>query len=201
VEHFQLLDLGFDLSRVCIKIPSTWEGLEACRLLESSGIATLATTLFTIEQAWLAGNVGCEYIAPYVNELKVHFEEGFVDHNKAMDLCVQAQRLYTTNEVKTKVLPASLTSIDEIMALAGADHITISPGLLEKLVEAPASDKTAESRFDAKIEMPPMLSFTNEPEYRIAFTLSGKGEGERKLTQAINIFCEMQTKLEKMIDQ
>jgi transaldolase len=76
LEHFQLLDLGFDPSRVCIKIPSTWEGLEACRLLELSGIATLATTLFTIEQAWLAGNVGCEYIAPYVNELKVHFEEG-----------------------------------------------------------------------------------------------------------------------------
>jgi hypothetical protein len=107
----------------------------------------------------------------------------FVDHNKAMDLCVQAQRLYATNEVKTKVLPASLTSIDEIMALAGADHITISPGLLEKLVEVPASHKTTESRFDAKIDMPPMLSFTNEPEYRIAFTLSGKGEGERKLTQ------------------
>jgi transaldolase len=76
VEHFKLLDITFDLSRVCIKIPSTWEGLEACRLLESSGIATLATTLFTIEQAWMAGNVGCEYIAPYVNELKVHFEEG-----------------------------------------------------------------------------------------------------------------------------
>ena len=78
VEHFKLLDQSFDLSRVCIKIPSTWEGIEACRLLESSGISTLATTLFTIEQAWLAGNAGCEYIAPYVNELKVHFEDGYV---------------------------------------------------------------------------------------------------------------------------
>jgi transaldolase len=109
-----------------------------------------------------------------------------------MDLCVQAQRLYATNEVKTKVLPASLTSVEEIMALAGADHITISPGLLEKLVEAAASDKTTESRFDAKIDMPPMLSFTNETEYRIAFTLSGKGEGERKLIQ-VCLSCELRS--------
>ena len=26
-----------------------------------------------MEQAALAGDVGCRYIAPYVNELKVHF--------------------------------------------------------------------------------------------------------------------------------
>jgi transaldolase len=100
-----------------------------------------------------------------------------------MDLCVQAQKLYSTNQVKTKVLPASLTSIDEIMSLAGVDHITISPPLLHKLVEAPASDTTKYSRFDEEVEIPPMLSFASEPEYRIAFTLSGKGEGERKLTQ------------------
>jgi transaldolase len=109
--------------------------------------------------------------------------ESFVDHNKAMNLCVAAHRLYSSNEVKTKVLPASLTSVDEIMALAGADHITISPELLQKLIETPASEETKASLFDGEIDVPPMLSFTNEPEYRIAFALSGKGEGERKLTQ------------------
>jgi hypothetical protein len=102
------------------------------------------------------------------------------------------------------------------MSLAGVDHISISPGLLEKLVETPASENTKGSLFDEEIEVPAMLAFTSEPEYRIAFTLSGKGEGERKLTQvsfyhvfersslsefeAINIFCEMQTKLEGMMD-
>jgi transaldolase len=100
-----------------------------------------------------------------------------------MDLCVQAHRLYSANKVKTKVLPASLTSVDEIMSLAGIDHITISPALLQKLAEAPASEKTRASMFEKPIAVPPMLSFTTEPEYRIAFTLSGKGEGERKLTQ------------------
>lgn len=57
-------------SRVCIKIPSTWEGLQACRVLENEGINTLATTLFCIEQTALAADVGCRYmrvsLSPYV---------------------------------------------------------------------------------------------------------------------------------------
>ena len=65
-----------DSDRVCIKIPSTWEGIMACRSLELAGVNTLATTLFTLSQAILAAEVGCSYIAPYVNQLKVHFEPG-----------------------------------------------------------------------------------------------------------------------------
>ena len=61
---------------MCIKIPSTWEGLQACRVLEASGTKTLATTLFTLEQAALAAEAGCLYIAPYVNEIKVFVDEG-----------------------------------------------------------------------------------------------------------------------------
>lgn len=77
ISLFKRLDSTFDTKRVCIKIPSTWEGLQACRLLESTGTTTLATTLFNMEQAVLAGEVGCHYIAPYINELKVHFEKGY----------------------------------------------------------------------------------------------------------------------------
>ena len=68
---FKHMEPNFIVDWVC-KIPSTWKGLQACRMLESSGIRTLATTLFTLEQAVLAGEVGCHYVAPYVNELKVH---------------------------------------------------------------------------------------------------------------------------------
>jgi len=33
-----------------------------------------------MEQAALAADAGCTYIAPYVNELKVHFVSGYVEH-------------------------------------------------------------------------------------------------------------------------
>lgn len=52
----------------------------ACRTLELAGVHTLATTLFSMSQAILAAEVGCTYVAPYVNQLKVHFEPGLVMH-------------------------------------------------------------------------------------------------------------------------
>ena len=187
MQIFKYLDSCFDTSRVCIKIPSTWEGLQACKTLQSTGTATLATTLFTMEQAALAGEVGCHYIAPYVNELRVHFDTGFVDQNKAQNLCLEAQRYYEKNNTKTQVLPASLTSTVEIMELAGVHHITIAPAFLEQLAATPASSTSIASLFDqtpATSEPYPQRSFVNdEPGFRIAFTRSGNGEGERKLSQ------------------
>lgn len=73
---FKEIDADFPSSRVCIKIPSTFEGIQACRVLEEDGICTLATTLFSMEQAALAADARCSYIAPYVNELPVHFVPG-----------------------------------------------------------------------------------------------------------------------------
>lgn len=52
--------------------------MQACRVLQLAGIHTLATTLFSMPQAVLAAEVGCTYVAPYVNQLKVHFTEGSV---------------------------------------------------------------------------------------------------------------------------
>jgi transaldolase len=199
IRIFKHLDSAFHVSRVCIKIPSTWEGLKACKILQSTGTATLATTLFTIEQAALAGEVGCHYIAPYVNELRVHFDAGFVDTNKAQKLCFEAQKYYEKNDIKTRVLPASLTSTAEIMELAGVHHMTIAPALLEQLADTPASTHTTASLFDqtpANFEPYAGKGFVdNEAGYRMAFTRSGNGEGERKLSQVCDACIDEGAKL------
>ncbi len=60
--------------RVCIKIPTTIEGLRAMKVLESEGIRTLATTTFCVEQGLAAAeDAKALYIAPYINALEVHF--------------------------------------------------------------------------------------------------------------------------------
>ncbi len=74
VALYKSLDKDFDHSRICVKVPSTFEGLQACRVLQSKGVKTLATTLFTIEQAVLAADAGCCYIAPYLNALKAQID-------------------------------------------------------------------------------------------------------------------------------
>lgn len=47
----QIVDLDFDISRLVTKIPTTWEGIQAARQLKQSGIKSLATALFSMEQA------------------------------------------------------------------------------------------------------------------------------------------------------
>lgn len=147
-----------------------------------------------IEQATLAGDIGCRYIAPYVNELRVHFDAGFVDKNKAQKLCFEAQRYYEKNGINTQVLPASLTSTAEIMELAGVHHITIAPALLEQLETTPASSLTTASLFDqtpATFDTYARSSFVDdEPGFRMAFTRSGNGEGEGKLSQVCDVSIE-----------
>lgn len=198
VQLFQYLQPGFEQSRICIKIPATWEGLMACRTLELAGVHTLATTLFTMSQAVLAAEAGCTYVAPYVNQLKVHFEPGFTDPNKLLPLCVDIQKYYESVNAKTQVLPASLTCTSEIYALAGVQHITIAPGLLAQLAQ-PSSAPEVQSLFDSGVGPSGTasgVSFINdESAYRLAFTRDLHGASEEKLLQAINLFCDMQDKL------
>jgi transaldolase len=72
----QIVDPHFDTSRLVTKIPTTWEGMQAARQLKQSGIKTLATTLFSMEQAVLAGEAGCISISPFVHELKTETYKG-----------------------------------------------------------------------------------------------------------------------------
>lgn len=209
VSLFKDIDASMDTSRICIKIASTWEGLQACKELEAThNIRTLATTLFTLEQAALAAEVGCRYIAPYVNELRVHFDKGYTDPSPNLALCVAAQRYYLAHALPTQVLPASLTSAAECMRLAGAQHITIAPALLRELAATPvAADSPAakaHSLYDdpslAHAPVPPKLSYLgDEAGWRIAFTRANKGREEGKLSYAINTFCDMQVALEKVM--
>ncbi|WAO93572.1 Transaldolase [Fusarium falciforme] len=209
IDIFKALAPDFDTKRVCIKIPSTWEGLKACRSLEMKGIATLATTMFCMEQAALAAEAQCTYIAPYVNELKVHFEEGYVDQNKAFDFCREAQAYYISHSFRTQVLAASLTSLDEVMQLAGIQHVTISPNLLrglastdlsswngtlgEYFAQGPANKSWETKDYGALVK--------DESAWRLAFTRSGFGSSEGKIIQAINYFADFQEKLEELVKQ
>lgn len=72
----QIVDPDFDTSRLVTKVPTTWEGMQASRQLKRSGIKTLATTLFSMEQAILAGEAGCISISPFVHELKTETYKG-----------------------------------------------------------------------------------------------------------------------------
>lgn len=96
-------------SHICIKLPSTWEGLRAAKILkEEHNVRALGATLFTLEQAVVAHSVGCVAISPYVNELSVHFVEGAVDMNKGFGVVRGIWEYYKREDInsKTKIIPA-----------------------------------------------------------------------------------------------
>lgn len=83
------------------------------------------------------------------------------------------------------MLPASLTTTDEVLALAGADHITVAPPLLQLLSRPECAIPS--SVFDnAVAQVPPPLKplyMKDEAAYRIAFTRDLAGASEEKLSQ------------------
>ncbi|PKS08688.1 hypothetical protein jhhlp_004741 [Lomentospora prolificans] len=202
-------DPDFDSKRICFKIVSTYPGLAAAKILEDKGIATLGTALFCMEQASLAGHMGCTYISPYFNELKVHFDKNFRDENKATDLCRDATAYFEAHHQKTKVKAASFVSAEEVMNHAGVDYITVFPSIIKELAEKPILDMQLMDV--GKYMRPPPISPVGiwkgyeeaveggQQKWEEVFNASKKGDNARKLTEAIQTFSGEQDKLEDLI--
>lgn len=119
--------------------------------------------------------------------LTIH--HSFKDPSPLLHFSALAQKYYASIGSQTQVLPASLTSTNEIFALAGVQHITIAPGLLEELAKPLEGKVPVESLFDSPAVVEGAVpgkevSYVNdESGYRIAFTRDAGGLSEEKLTQ------------------
>lgn len=181
----------FPSARLCVKVVSTWEGLQACRELSDLGIQTLATTLFTMPQATLAAECGCTYISPFVHELKAFFDESYDDGGANLALCLEAQEYYRQNSYQTRVKAAGLLSIQEAKTLAGVDSMTIAPDLLRTLAasEAVVDDIEHVSLFTGKRrvldeeQLQRQLYVQNEKGWREAYARAYDGKGQWKTNE------------------
>ncbi|KAJ5158956.1 Aldolase-type TIM barrel [Penicillium coprophilum] len=199
-----MLDPAFDTDRLVVKVAATWEGLQACRELKRCGIKTLATTVFTMEQAVLAGEAGCVSISPFVHEVKVFFDEKYSDTNPLLSMCVQAQQFYKKRSMSTKVKACAMISLDEILQLAGVDALTITTGDLKNLQKGTGCKCLNESQslfhdnyITDSSDYPSYVD--DESTYRLEYSRSGQGAGQYKLTQALAIFSDFQFKGEEFL--
>jgi transaldolase len=129
---------GVDRKRVLIKLASTWEGIQAARLLQKEGIDCNMTLLFCLAQAMAAADAGAFLISPFVGRiLDWHVKSEGRKFEPEEDPGVQSVRAiyaaYKARGIKTVVMGASFRSAGEVEALAGCDRLTISPALLEEL--------------------------------------------------------------------
>jgi transaldolase len=132
-------EIGISTDRVLIKIASTWEGIQAAKVLEKEGIHCNLTLMFNLGQAIAAAEAGVTLISPFVGRITDFFKkrDGKSSYEPEQDPGVLSVRgiynYYKQFGYKTIVMGASFRSKEQILALAGCDFLTISPALLEEL--------------------------------------------------------------------
>lgn len=133
-------ELGISRERILIKIAATWEGIKAAEVLEQEGIGCNITLVFNQTQALAAAEAGATLISPFVGRiydwyLKRGVEINTVDQDPGV---VSVRDIYNTFKQRgldTVVMGASFRTAEQVIALAGCDKLTISPGLLEQLAD------------------------------------------------------------------
>jgi transaldolase len=133
---------GVKRDRVLIKLGTTWESIQACKVLEAEGIKCNMTLLFSFCQAVACAEAGATLISPFVGRILDWFKKstGKASYEIEEDPGVlSVRRIYAYYKKyghKTIVMGASFRNKGEILGLAGCDKLTIAPALLEELQNA-----------------------------------------------------------------
>ncbi len=115
-------------SNVCVKIPMTWDGLEATNALAAKGIPVNVTLCFSAAQALLAAKAGAAFISPFIGRLDDNGLDG-------LELIEEIRTVYDNYGYETEILAASIRSIGHMKdcALIGADVATAPPSVIRKM--------------------------------------------------------------------
>jgi len=129
---------GIGRERVLIKLATTWEGIEAARVLQKEGINCNMTLLFSLAQAIGAAEAGAKLISPFVGRIldwyKAKAGKDFAPSEDPGVLSVrEIYSYYKKFGYPTEVMGASFRSKAEVLELAGCDLLTISTQLLDEL--------------------------------------------------------------------
>ena len=119
-----------------IKVPCTYDGLQACAHLAVEGIKVNVTLVFSQAQAILAAKARATYVSPFV---------GRVDDNSFGGLCLVKDivKVYKEHMVGTQVLAASLRGVRDVGRAFeyGADIVTMPPPVFEGMYNHILTDK------------------------------------------------------------
>lgn len=124
---------------IAVKVPLTWDGLKACKVLSGEGTMVNVTLCFSANQALLAAKAGATFVSPFIGRLDDINLDG-------MDLIHEIRTIYDNYDFATEILAASIRSVNHVKeaALVGADVATVPPSVLRSLVHHPLTDKGLE---------------------------------------------------------
>ncbi|WP_309664132.1 fructose-6-phosphate aldolase [Tabrizicola sp.] len=126
-------------SNIAVKVPLTWDGLKACKVLSSEGYMVNVTLCFSANQALLAAKAGATFISPFIGRLDDINLDG-------LDLIGDIRTIYDNYDFKTQILAASIRTANHVKdcALIGADVVTAPPSVIKALASHVLTDKGLE---------------------------------------------------------
>ena len=135
-----MIDEGRQLAglakNVVVKIPLTMAGLQATKVLTSSGVRVNMTLVFSAIQALLAAKAGAAYVSPFVGRLDETGTDGVA-------LVEQILTIFDNYGLATEVIVASVRHPQHVLraAVIGADICTMPLAVIKQLALHPLTDK------------------------------------------------------------
>jgi len=196
-------EAGIERNRILIKIASTWEGIQAAKILEEEGITCNLTLLFSMAQAVACAQANITLISPFVGRILDWFKlsenkDSYPSHLDPGVISVSSiYRYFKNHDYNTVVMGASFRNTGEIEALSGCDKLTISPQLLEALSkddgaleqQLKPSQASSEAKWDE----------LNEAQFR--WSMNQDAMATEKLAEGIRNFTIDLVKLEKLLQE
>ncbi|KAK4769171.1 hypothetical protein SAY86_027321 [Trapa natans] len=132
--------------KLLFKIPSTWQGIEASRLLELEGIQTHLTFIYSFAQAAAAAQAGASVIQIFVGRLRDwarnHSGDAEVDaaikrgKDPGLALVTKAYNYIHKYGLKSKLMAAAVRNKQDLFSLLGVDYIIAPLKVLQSLKES-----------------------------------------------------------------
>ncbi|MDH2434487.1 transaldolase [Pokkaliibacter sp. MBI-7] len=193
---------GIPRERILIKIASTWEGIQAARVLEQEGIQCNLTLIFNFAQARACAEAGVFLISPFVGRiLDWHVKQQPHQHfppttEPGVESVKAIYQFFKKHDYRTVVMGASFRNAGEILALSGCDRLTISPTLLEELAAQQGQVPRALQDSGERAPRPVAL---DEASFR--WQMNEDAMATEKLAEGIRVFHQDQCKLDALLRQ
>ena len=121
---------------IAVKVPLTWDGLKACKVLTGEGNMVNVTLCFSANQALLAAKAGATFISPFIGRLD--------DINlNGLELIADIRTIYDNYGYETEILAASIRTVNHASECAkiGADVMTAPPSVIKAMASHVLTDK------------------------------------------------------------
>ncbi len=120
---------------IVVKLPTTEEGLKACKRLSTQGVKVNMTLIFSANQALLAARAGAAYVSPFLGRVDdISWDGG--------ELLREIVELIQVQNLPVKVIAASIRHPRHVTeaALLGADIATMPYAVFKQLLKHPLTD-------------------------------------------------------------